>query len=366
MLENNWKDSAPKVPQEFHERFEETLRQIEETTISDNKRKNKKIRIRVLTVAAALCACMTVTVAAKEFLKCNVVLKERLNPSEEQQKSLEETNYIQNVNQSETHNGVTVALSDSLQDQGILYAVFEIKTGADISMDQNTSFEHLDIKIDGKSVFGDEQFGSCSVGGGLAYLEDDANTSAHLQYYEATFSYDSDYNLSGKKVEITLENLTEDGDKASEGTVVAQGTWNFEWTVGELDPETLLEVNKKCDFGGYEINVRSMEISPFFWKIYLDYQDAMKVYEDERNRFEYNGSDCGMDLYARTHIDAVRYKDGTVVNFDSALGGIGGGGELEDKKNGVVVIRNSFGQAIDVDQLQAVHFGNVDQWLEVR
>lgn len=49
-----------------------------------------------------------------------------------------------------------------------------------------------------------------------------------------------------------------------------------------------------------------------------------------------------------------------------ALGGIGGGGELEDKKNGVVVIRNSFGQAVDVDQLQPVHFGNVDQWLEVR
>ena len=39
---------------------------------------------------------------------------------------------------------------------------------------------------------------------------------------------------------------------------------------------------------------------------------------------------------------------------------------LEDKKNGVVVIRNSFGQAVDVDQLQAEYFGNVDQWLEVR
>ena len=36
------------------------------------------------------------------------------------------------------------------------------------------------------------------------------------------------------------------------------------------------------------------------------------------------------------------------------------------KKNGVVVSRNSFGQAVDVDQLQAVHFENVDQWLEVR
>ena len=109
--------------------------------------------------------------------------------------------------------------------------------------------------------------------------------------------------------------MTEGGDKGLEGTVVAQGAWNFGWTVGELDPETNLKVNKKCDFGGCEITVRNMEVSPFFWKIYLDYQDAMKVYEDERNRFEYNGSDYGMDLYARTHIDAVRYKDGTVINL---------------------------------------------------
>ena len=104
---------------------------------------------------------------------------------------------------------------------------------------------------------------------------------------------------------------------------------------------------------------------PFFWKIYLDYQDAMKVYENGRNRFEYNGSDYGMDLYARTHIDTVWYKDGTVVKFDLFLGGIGGGSELEDKEKGIVVIRNSFGQVIDVDQLQAVHFGNVNQWLDV-
>ena len=366
MLENNWKYAAPKVPQEFHERFEETLRQIEETTVSENRKKNKRIRIRVLTVAAALCACMTVTVAAKEFLKWNAVLEERLKPSEEQQKALEEANYIQNVDQTETHNGVTVTLADSLQDQGILYAVFEVKTEDGISMDQNTSFENWEIKVDGKSVFEDARFGSSGGSGGLAYLGDDTNTSAHLQYYEVAFSYTSDYDLSGKKVGITLENMTESGDKGLEGTVVAQGTWNFEWTVGELDPETSLKVDKKCDFGGCEITVRSMEVSPFFWKIYLDYQDAMKVYEDERNRFEYNGSDYGMDLYARTHIDAVRYKDGTVIKFDSSLGGIGGGSELEDKENGVVVIRNSFGQAVDVDQLQAVHFGNVDQWLDVR
>ena len=36
------------------------------------------------------------------------------------------------------------------------------------------------------------------------------------------------------------------------------------------------------------------------------------------------------------------------------------------KENGVMIIRNSFPQLVDVDNLQAVHFGNIDQWLEVR
>ena len=36
------------------------------------------------------------------------------------------------------------------------------------------------------------------------------------------------------------------------------------------------------------------------------------------------------------------------------------------EENGVLIIRNSFPQLVDVDNLQAVHFGNIDQWLEVR
>ena len=39
---------------------------------------------------------------------------------------------------------------------------------------------------------------------------------------------------------------------------------------------------------------------------------------------------------------------------------------FQDKENGVMIIRNSFPQLVDVDNLQAVHFGNIDQWLEVR
>ena len=112
--------------------------------------------------------------------------------------------------------------------------------------------------------------------------------------------------------------------------------------------------------------MKKMEVTPLLWSLYLDYYEAMKVYEDEKNKFEYAGTDYGMDLYARTSIDQVRYKDGTVLTLDRTMGGIAGGGEKQDKENGVMIIRNSFPQLVDVDNLQAVHFGNIDQWLEVR
>ena len=144
------------------------------------------------------------------------------------------------------------------------------------------------------------------------------------------------------------------------------GTWDFKWTLGAVNLPTTLEVNRKCNFGGYEITVKKMEVTPLLWSLYLDYDEAMKVYEDEKNKFEYTGTDYGMDLYGRANIDQVRYKDGTVLTLDLTMGGIAGGGEKQDKENGVLIIRNSFPQLVDVDNLQAVHFGNIDQWLEVR
>ena len=37
MLENKWDNIAPEVPQDFHNKFEETLRQIEQADTVDKK-----------------------------------------------------------------------------------------------------------------------------------------------------------------------------------------------------------------------------------------------------------------------------------------------------------------------------------------
>ena len=297
MLENKWNNIAPEVPQDFHNKFEDTLKQIEQADSVDKKYKRKKISGRLLIAAAVICTGMAVTVAAKEFFKWNDYLVKRLDPSEEQQETLQESTYIQNIDQSVTQNGVTVTLTDSIQDQGFLYAFFEVKTEDSISMTDHTSFEEMThFKIDGKEVYAvdDNRFGSFNTGVGQDVLLKTDQNSTHLKYFNACISYDGDYDLSNKTVEITLKNLTEEGDYDT--TVITDGTWDFKWTLGAVKPPTTLEVNRKCDFGGYEITVKKMEVTPLLWSLYLDYDEAMKVYEDEKNKFEYTGTDYGMDL----------------------------------------------------------------------
>lgn len=368
MSDHNWKNAAPEVPEEFHMKFEETLKQIERQKIIHHKKKSPKMMIRILIAAAILCSLAVTTIVAGELFQWNDVLKKRLNPSKEQQESLADQGYIKGIGQSQTQNGVTITLVNTLQDQKLLYALFKIETDDSISMDETMSFEDgLNIKIDGTSTYDMDELGSRGAGAGLAYPEGIPDISPHLQYYEVSFSYSNDYDLSGKTVQMELKNLTQGGDKAENEKVVAEGVWKFEWTLDEILSMTRLDVNRRCDFGGYEITVEAMEISPLQYTLYLDYEEAMKVYEDERNRFEYNGDDPGMDLTGRTHIDQVRYEDGTVVKMDYEFGGgIGGGGESWDEENKTVKISGGFAQAIDVERLEAVHFGNVDSWLTVK
>ena len=42
MLENKWNNIAPEVPQDFHDKFEETLRHIEQADAVDKKYKRKR------------------------------------------------------------------------------------------------------------------------------------------------------------------------------------------------------------------------------------------------------------------------------------------------------------------------------------
>ena len=56
MLEKKWNNIAPEVPQDFHNKFEDTLKQIEQADSVDKKYKRKKISGRLLIAAAVICS----------------------------------------------------------------------------------------------------------------------------------------------------------------------------------------------------------------------------------------------------------------------------------------------------------------------
>ena len=90
------------------------MEHIEQADAVNKKHKRKRISGRLLIAAAVICTGMGVTVAAKEFFKWNDHLLKRLEPSEEQQETMQESTYIQNIDQSVTQNGVTVTLTGLL------------------------------------------------------------------------------------------------------------------------------------------------------------------------------------------------------------------------------------------------------------
>ena len=67
MQDQNWKKAAPKIPEEFHIKFEETLEKIEGQKKLSYKRRGRKTVLRILAATAVLC-CLAVTTIA--FLYC--------------------------------------------------------------------------------------------------------------------------------------------------------------------------------------------------------------------------------------------------------------------------------------------------------
>ncbi len=348
MKSNEWRNIAPEVPGEFHERFEQTLASLEK------KPSGKRIKFRVLMAVAAVCAFCTATVAADSILHWSDALLERFRPTEEQQQELAEDGLVQGVGQSVTENGVTITLTEALQDSWSIYMLFEVVTPEDIVMDDTVSFDDgLGLLVDGKDVWdalGDDIGGS--GGGGFISTQTLADQTAHKRYYEMRYNFDDSVDFSGKTLEIRLKDLMIDADKAEAGNILAEGNWEFKWQADKAGSVKRFDINQTYDFGGYDICISCIELSPLGCVVHADYEDAMEVEKDERNTFTYNGDDPGMELDERLGIYSIEYQDGTILEGMEILGGGGGaGGSAESGYS----VREGFDRLIDVDNIKAVY-----------
>lgn len=355
MLEKReWQQEATEVPAEFHARFEETLNTLE-------KRKTvykKKKMVRVLAIAAALCVAGMATVMAAELFHWDAWLKQKLSPTEKMEQKLADDGIVQGIGQSVTRDGVTVTLVQSVQDSHSLNIVLLVEAPEGTKLEENCDFVNPKlpmVTVDGEDVWDLPVKLQMSMSGGGYFVSryEMEQEEPNKKYYEIHYNTGGEWDLSGKTIHVTLEKLLTgiDAVKENSGETLAEGSWEFEWqTEAVKQEEVRFDINKRFDFGGYEILVKYVELSPLHYSIHADLKEALKVEEDERNTFTYTGDDPGMDLYGRFAIRKVEYEDGTMVDI---LGG--GGSDGADDAAGEYVMQMELGKAVDVEKVKSVY-----------
>ena len=291
------------------------------TPLSPKKTRKKIPAKRMFLVAAAvILGAGGVTAGAAAYMRWSKTASEGMLASEETQKKMEETKLAVPVNKSDTQNGVTVTVSQTIVDSYYAHIIFKVE-GYDAGEGKQPFFETDTVVVDGYDPWKDpydekRHFGSggdwyngvtmgedgravrISDGKPLDEIEDyQDNYKLEDGSYEyrltLTHTADKDY-FMGKPIHLELHNL---GTAEKEDlTNVIDATWSFDWVL-EGSPEKK-EYDLNASIGDTGVTVKHVEISPISLNVTYDF--PKKIYNKMDNS-------SGMLFFP----DGVRLKDGT-------------------------------------------------------
>lgn len=291
------------------------------TPLSPKKTRKKIPAKRLFLVAAAvMLGAGGVTAGAAAYMRWSKTASEGMLASEETQKKMEETKLTVPVNKSDTQNGVTVTVSQTIVDSYYAHIIFKVE-GYDAGEGKQPFFETDTVVVDGydpmedpydeKRYFGSggDWYDGVTMGeDGRAVRISDGKPLDEIEDYQENYrledgSYeyrltlthtaDKDY-FMGKPIHIELHNLGT-AEKA-DLTNVTEASWSFDWVL-EGSPEKK-EYDLNEPIGDTGVTVKHVEISPISLSVTYDF--PKKIYNKMDNS-------SGMLFFP----DGVRLKDGT-------------------------------------------------------
>lgn len=291
------------------------------TPLSQKKKRKKLPAKRMFLVAAAvMLGAGGVTAGAAAYMRWSKTASEGMLASEETQKKMEETKLAVPVNKSDTQNGVTVTVSQTIVDSYYAHIIFKVE-GYDAGEGKQPFFETDTVVVDGYDPWKDpydekRHFGSggdwyngvtmgedgravrISDGKPLDEIEDyQDNYKLEDGSYEyrltLTHTADKDY-FMGKPIHLELHNL---GTAEKEDlTNVIDATWSFDWVLEGSSEKKEYDLN--ASIGDTGVTVKHVEISPISLNVTYDF--PKKIYNKMDNS-------SGMLFFP----DGVCLKDGT-------------------------------------------------------
>lgn len=178
---------------------------------------------------------------------------------------------------SVTDKDITVTVLQTVADEHNAYIYFQAEFAEQYTpvldnvtalSDTGLAFAVLDITADSGL-----ELNYC---GGVEEIKDDHTIiySYQIAPCEGTFS-DTTINLSVN--EFTMDQVKMDETP----TVLAKGNWNLSWNLSNGHTKRIYDINKEISLGEYDFTVKSLEISPLSYKVYVENSDNFPLFELE-------------------------------------------------------------------------------------
>lgn len=330
----------PDVPETFHNSMEDALSQImEEKPVHRFKKKTKRLLVLVAVMLFG-----TLTVAAAELFSWHPKIAEKFEAPQELQDVLVVEGVASDAQATCTENGVTVNALQTLQDDQYLYVALEVTIPENMILDENNIFEFAELKIEGIE-FGQNGNASMSSGFMDKFESPEKNNSRIYEFYY----YESDgFDLDGKTITVTLKNLMGETGKLEFKTII-EGEWQLSWVNQSQNATKHFDVERSYTFSGYDIKIKTVDISPLSIRIVYDGEDIRALEQLEGVNLDQ------LDSLKTIRFAGVRLKDGSIIDNINSIGSEGYSGDAKAYSSG-----GMFGIAIDLEQVECLFFGPYD------
>ena len=251
------KSSFEKEAQVVHHPISQTEQRSLDTRIFNNPGRKRAMKIRFTIALAAIITGLGVTTAAAAYvLHWNSKLVEKFGVNEQQQSRLVENGALAFADQTVTENGLTITAIQTLGDKNGVYVLFDVKAPEGIVLTKDGSGISTDVNIEGaKHTSWNAQF-----------VSDNEKTvfpsgASNERYYELWVDNTEGEDWNGKTITVEFSNLR-DLNKGANDNIVVTGKWNLSWKLSYMSQTQTYDINRTYMVNGYEVVVKSVEISP--------------------------------------------------------------------------------------------------------
>ncbi|OYP43757.1 hypothetical protein CG709_04315, partial [Lachnotalea glycerini] len=139
---------------------------------------------------------------------------------------------------------------------------------------------------------------------------------------------------------------------AGPGLIPTGGKWIFVFTA-ESNGVVTRDINQTVTIDGCEIQVTKIVLSPLSYQLYIDAEGVKELEKADDLSLDQ------LDILTPLIINAIKYKDGTVITED--------GNEMQAGfDDGLYYSKGRFSEVIDIDQIESILLGEKQVEVKVK